>query len=437
MKKENYKQTFNKIKPDIDLAHRMKIVPPKKFYQKLSKPTLVIVLATLMISVIALTFVRNSNTNKEPRLINPKKSTESTTVIDEPFLSSIKGLPSSDYVVSVQMNYEADRAILFNDLSKLYRYKNEAMSFAIVKIIDTNEATSKESEEIPWREKVQQATANILQVIGGNSLPETIQIQQNLYGGCVGDEKTNLVRPNGVYVLPLIFDNNKYHVIGDLDFLLEVDDANKVHSHSEYYGFDQFNGQPLSTLVKAIKVIDSKKEDLSLYGQLKQYQDMSKSEKENGVVDKVKQANGELSKADLGYAETPTTIVQVKVTSDPKPVEIDRTKYKYLPNDGKYESYTIQVEKTLLGHPLSYSVIKKHLQTKYPDQKQLKNGNHYLMLLDPDSNLVDDVYISELDDQKLLVSERSVFRDYKTVDDLVQAISRIEPYLMDENLLYR
>jgi hypothetical protein len=65
-----------------------------------------------------------------------------------------------------------------------------------------------------------------------------LKIKQSLYGGCVGDEQTNLLRVGGVYVLPLVrFESDDvWSVYGDLDALFEVDDKGLIHSHSRLAG---------------------------------------------------------------------------------------------------------------------------------------------------------------------------------------------------------
>jgi hypothetical protein len=77
-----------------------------------------------------------------------------------------------------------------------------------------------------------------------------LKIRQNLYGGCMSEEETNLLRVGGVYVLPLAnYQSQEYWWInGDLDCLFEVDDGGRIQAHSRHVELSKYDGKPLAVL---------------------------------------------------------------------------------------------------------------------------------------------------------------------------------------------
>jgi hypothetical protein len=91
------------------------------------------------------------------------------------------------------------------------------------------------------------------------NMPGTLSVAQSLYGGCMGDEKTNMLREGGVYFLPLSYRENEgmWCVAGDLDVLFEVDDKGLVWSHSIYGSFKKYDGKDANNIAEYVKQLTS------------------------------------------------------------------------------------------------------------------------------------------------------------------------------------
>ncbi|MDR0916081.1 MAG: hypothetical protein LBN02_02700 [Oscillospiraceae bacterium] len=91
------------------------------------------------------------------------------------------------------------------------------------------------------------------------SYPKRATITQSVYGGCLGDEKTQLVREGGVYLLPLIKydfdDTDTWRVLADLGLLFEVDDTGRVWSHSGWMPFAKYDGMGVDELIGDVQVM--------------------------------------------------------------------------------------------------------------------------------------------------------------------------------------
>ncbi|MDF2843518.1 MAG: hypothetical protein K0R00_1944, partial [Herbinix sp.] len=96
------------------------------------------------------------------------------------------------------------------------------------------------------------STVKVLDTIWGEETPEVIGLQQSLYGGCTGEEETNLLREGGVYLLPLNKYNGSYYLMSDLDVLFEIDDEGLIWSHSTYEDFNRFDGKGYQAVVDEI-----------------------------------------------------------------------------------------------------------------------------------------------------------------------------------------
>ena len=163
---------------------------------------------------------------------------------------SIIGLPVENYSLSDYMGDTSsfmDR-IVFSQLSDFAEYSG-IDAFVYVKVLDTS----------LWKEEgiglqKQHATVKVLSTLDGNKtdIPNRLTIIQSLYGGCVGNEQTNLVRKGGVYVLPIWNTENGWEVVGDLDVLFEIDDKGKIWSHSSDREFAKFDGLDHSAVKKEL-----------------------------------------------------------------------------------------------------------------------------------------------------------------------------------------
>ena len=172
-------------------------------------------------------------------------------------LDAIFGLPTSNYTWDEGNGAMSDR-MLMSELRHLMRefgrydpvYKSQyavKAAFAVVK------AESVERFSDDWGEG-QIADCGVLYDVLGDGIVMPLKIKQHLYGGCVGEEETNLLRVGGVYVLPLINaqDEDTWYIYGDLDVLFEVDDRGLIHSHSDFEQLNKYDGVKLDDLWKDI-----------------------------------------------------------------------------------------------------------------------------------------------------------------------------------------
>lgn len=169
---------------------------------------------------------------------------------------SIIGLPVNNYSLSDSMgdaSLSMDR-IVFSQLSDFTGYSG-IDAFVYVKVLDTR---LWKEEGIGLQKK--NATVEVLSTLNGQKMdiPNRLTITQSLYGGCVGNEKTNLVRKGGVYVLPILNTEYGWEVVGDLDVLFEIDNNGKVWSHSSSKEFAKFDGLDHSIVAKEINELKMK-----------------------------------------------------------------------------------------------------------------------------------------------------------------------------------
>jgi len=107
---------------------------------------------------------------------------------------------------------------------------------------------------------MQTSTVHVLSTVWSSTeLPEVIEITQYKYGGCCAGEETNLLREGGVYLLPLYFwdGGNTWQVAADLDVMFEVDNSGLIWSHSQYEGFNRFDGQEATVVADLITAMTS------------------------------------------------------------------------------------------------------------------------------------------------------------------------------------
>ena len=123
--------------------------------------------------------------------------------------------------------------------------------FVFARVISTKEWTDKER----YNQEMQTSVVHILRTVWSETeMPETLSVNQYKYGGCCANEKTNLLRKGGVYLLPLVYweETNAWYVVFTEDVLFEVDDRGRIWSHSVVEGFNRFDGQEASAVADAI-----------------------------------------------------------------------------------------------------------------------------------------------------------------------------------------
>jgi len=118
----------------------------------------------------------------------------------------------------------------------------------------------------PDGDDMQSAIAEYLVTIGGRldvqkwdgrtvSTHNRVLIRQWLKAGCMMDQPNNLLRADGIYVLPLRFNEywGVYEVVGDYDSLFELDNMGRMVSHSNLRELNQYDGMPLVDFIEVIR----------------------------------------------------------------------------------------------------------------------------------------------------------------------------------------
>lgn len=167
----------------------------------------------------------------------------------------LKGLVVENFKVSdiqTQTGVEASRLGAMK-LSDFFQYSYAPDMFVFVRILNTEQWEDKNDNHITLK---QTSSAIVIEKVWSKNenVPENIVIEQSLNGGYMGDEKNNMLRKDGVYLLPLMKDkeNEKWYVNFDLDVLFEVDNEGKIWSHSSFEKFNVYDGKDANVLSEDI-----------------------------------------------------------------------------------------------------------------------------------------------------------------------------------------
>lgn len=163
-------------------------------------------------------------------------------------LVSIAGLPIVEFKLSqVSESAETDR-VAYLQIEDFFKSNMDA--FVIVRVLKTEQASS--DETYTFNGDLQVSSVQVLETVYGDLAADTVNVAQYLNGGCVGDEKTHLLREQGVYLLPLYRSDDYYYVVGDLDALLEIDPYGTVYSHASFPELSRYDGLSYTYLTTAI-----------------------------------------------------------------------------------------------------------------------------------------------------------------------------------------
>jgi len=171
---------------------------------------------------------------------------------------SLVGLPVNNFSLAEleDFNGAADIRVGYAKISDFFRYR-EPPCFVFVRVIETERWTDTEG---PWDQKRQTSTVHVIDSVYSEvKLPVAIRIIQSEYVSYTDNDKTNLVREGGVYLLPLFYweDTDTWVVQGDIDVLFEVDDRGLIWSHSWHDGFMRFDGQDANVVAGFIRAMTS------------------------------------------------------------------------------------------------------------------------------------------------------------------------------------
>ena len=330
----------------------------------------------------------------------------------------VKGLPVNNFKLSeMKMNVAMCRRPDTN-IMDFFRWYLDC--FVIVKVTDTqflkNEEWKFDDRQLTYDDR-QLAHVKVLKNVYGDCDSDDIQIVQYIYGDLIaftydreGGEITkvdgvitNLLRENGVYLLPLWKHKDLYYINGDLDVLFEIDGKGRVYSHSEYKDFNRFDGRRYSRLVAKIKRITGDEKEMLL---------MSRFGK-NMRYDK---------------------LIEVVVTSEGQEI-----KHKH----GDYEAediyFTEIVQQARVINNFSMVNIPEEISLFYYDYEdmQLDKDGRYLLFVDKNNgkyHVIDEnsALIQTDGTVKCLPSEyKNVFLDYEghTVGQIKETADEVNQYL--------
>lgn len=349
MKNKKIISSWNKVKPDEAAQERMlnTILTGSGRRRKRSQWKPVVTVAAACVVLLAGTyFYNNSNANLGDNILTPDEKLDQenqnpSSVTDTPSLENaaeltdeIKGLPVNNFRLSeMELLVAMDRIAFFNFLD-LFKYGTD--SFVIVKVAGTQQEGPSSSET---RDK-QISAVKVLETLWGDTVPETINLTQYLYGGCTGEEATNLLRKDGVYLLPLSEYGGEYYIYGDLDVLFEIDDTGRIWSHSDYSDFNRFDGEDYHAVTVELQRII---QDETLM----------------------------LAASEFGMAFSGRQLLEVTILSDRSE---EKNEYGYAE-----VVYTAHVEKTLSGGEPGTEITVR----SYADEKlSLNRGERYLFFVD-------------------------------------------------------
>ena len=182
------------------------------------------------------------NNNITPTGTIPSETKSPTTDL------SMRGLPVDNFsLANVESGGNLMDRMVFSDFASLWRY---ADCFVVVKVYDVKNTKSDDSYSFD----TQKSDLVVLQNIYGECETDTLQIRQAIIKDhfCLGT--TNLLRNEGVYLLPLRqIDGYGFHIVNDMDALFEIDDKGKVWSHSDFEDFNRYDGKNIEDLIEDLQ----------------------------------------------------------------------------------------------------------------------------------------------------------------------------------------
>lgn len=386
MKNKNIIDSWNKVKPDSLAQERMlnKIISrsDKRKIVMYWKPITVVVAACLVL-IGGVFFSNNNQINTKSNMPPVGEQTDLSYRSNE-----IKGLKVNKFKLSeFQSNMLADRLVFFNFADF---FEQRSHSFVIVKVEKTRLIQGKGYDN----SGKQIATVKTLKIVTGDTIPTTLPLTQNLYGGCVGDEVTNLLRKGGVYLLPIVKYKDEYYLSGDLDVLFEIDNRGKIWSHSQYSDFNRYDGEDYIAVVNHIK---SMTEDDDLM----------------------------LASSPFGMALREWQLLEVTVTDEPKEEKVQ--------SGGTEIIYPAQVVRALSGEMPGGDFL---INAGKNEEISLKKGERYLLFVD---NYAGKHYmkttmiasVNQYDKIKDLGIEGSIWKDYNgyKVDKISELTLKVLTFL--------
>jgi hypothetical protein len=292
---------------------------------------------------------------------NAPQVTQRSTPAQTAAIPELRGLPTNNFrlneVVQLPASTEESQACMAppnTKLQELFLHNQTKQGFAFVRVTNTKITETPNPHyspgamtslgPVPKTFIHQESTLQVLSTVWSNTtLPTTVTITQSIHG--YGGTVTNALRKDGVYLLPLNrfdWDNRiTWSAYGEWDVLFEVDNNGRIWSHSQFEGFNRFDGKPAQELANAIVNLTSD----SIF----------------------KYANGEFGQtAKEGYALAEITINAERTTTTPW--------------GGSFSSYEISVDRVHVPTTLEHSrkVTLGNITAQTWNRGSFAVGNRYL-----------------------------------------------------------
>lgn len=160
---------------------------------------------------------------------------------------AMRGLPVENFnLADLEINNLTMKRIVLTSFGDILKW---ATCFAVVKVNDIQSIKANGFNSFG----TQVSNLTVLQGVygcGDFSEPFHIKISQSIIKNhfCLGT--TNLLRKDGVYLLPLKKTDDQWYIIGAMDVLFEIDDKGKVWSHSDFEDFNRHDGKSIDAFIK-------------------------------------------------------------------------------------------------------------------------------------------------------------------------------------------
>lgn len=345
--------------------------------------------------------------------------TETSEISDNIF----RGLPTENFSLADVTNDSTmcmDR-IAFDNFGTFFQYGNPY--FIIVKVTDTQtleaeyetERVEKFGEEFDIQKTVipqrQISELQILKNVYGECESESIQITQyNIDHFCLG--KTNLLREDGVYLLPLHQYEGDWSIMGDMDVLFEIDDEGIVWSHSDWYEFNKYDGKNVEYFISVLENMFSDDDFLlanSPFAKTLQNWTLADIEILSVSDEKFTDFGYDITYSYLDYEYTANEVFSVPRYGNAPPIK-------------NIEYITVYADSGI-----SLSVGKRYLifLDRYINSLSYDNNNNKVdeIVIRIDSNMIAEIN----DDNTITAIGDSVFAPYNgyTINDMRDLVSRI------------
>lgn len=361
------------------------------------------VMLSTILSLCVVAIITAGAINITPQFLKKHIDTPLVTTPPNNIDTSLIGLSVDNFNLSeVQSDGVMNDRMVMTRLSDFFTYSSVDM-FVYVRVFDTKQWVDKEEG---YNTLKQTSSVYILSDVWSKNpdIPKTVTISQSLYGGCVGDEKTNMLRNGGVYLLPLTKweEDANWYVYGDLDVLFEVDNTGKVWSHSQFNGLNCYDGNQVSVLSEDIMAMTSNENfatAITSFGRIVRY---------GSVLVEAKVLSGDKTKDKWGNDYYEYTLSEINLLSTAADMDIEISGNE--------------------NHVISYETVP------------LESGFEYLLFLDvsEDYTSISDSRIAKINDGNTIsplpsTEYSNIFTEYSgyTIEQMKNEVERAQAWQVE------